>query len=306
MKTNLLVSSDLAAAITRQASRQTAYTIRFLADPPLVNGAYAAYAYFRWVDDSLDAPDSLPVERRAFIRRQRALLERSYQGKPLHGLNSQESLLAGLIRQDDRLHSGLQTYLRHMMLVMEFDVERRGRLISQAELSQYTFWLASAVTECMHYFIGHACPTPHTPARYQAVTAAHITHMLRDTFDDLRAGYYNIPREVVEAHHITPQDIHSQAYCAWVQSRVQAARAGFRAGRAYLSRVANWRCRLAGFAYAARFEWLLNTIEREGFRLRPEYNEKNSLCTGLPVYGSVLGALIRSGMRGLQPHTAQS
>ncbi len=306
MKANLFVSSDFAAAVTRQASRQTAYTIHLLVDRPLVGRAYAAYAYFRWVDDTLDAPDASPAECSAFIARQKMLLERGYQGKPLHGLNIQESLLADLIRQDREPGSGLQTYLRRMMLVMDFDAGRRGRLISQAELTQYTGWLASAVTECMHYFIGHACVAPHTPARYQAVTAAHMTHMLRDTYDDLQAGYYNIPREVVEAHHITPEDVLSDAYRAWVQSRVRAARAGFQVGRAYLSRVANWRCRLAGFAYAARFEWLLNVIEREGYCLRSQYNENQSLLSGLPVYGSVLGALIRSGMIGLQPRAAHS
>lgn len=296
MKTNCPVSPDLAASITRAASRQTDLTIHLLVDRARVADAYAAYAYFRWVDDTLDAPGSLPAERGAFIRRQQSLLERGYQGLPLPGLSAQESLLASLIRQDREPHSGLQTYLCNMMLVMQFDAERRGRLISQAELSQYTFWLASAVTEAMHYFIGHTCPTPHTPSRYLAVTAAHITHMLRDTYDDLQAGYYNVPREVLEAHAITPADVHGRPYREWVRGRVQAARRGFRAGRAYLSQVTSWRCRLAGFAYAARFEWLLDTIEREGFCLRPRYDERKSWRVGLPIYGSVLGSLARSGL----------
>jgi phytoene/squalene synthetase len=89
--------------------------------------------------------------------------------------------------------------------------------------------------------------------------------MLRDTLDDVQAGYYNIPREVLELNHIQPQDIDSKAYRAWVKSRVLLARKYFQAGRGYLARVANPRCRLAGFAYTARFEWLLDTIEREGF-----------------------------------------
>ncbi len=44
----------LAADITRAASKQTYYTIRFLVDRSLVEDAYRAYAYFRWVDDCLD------------------------------------------------------------------------------------------------------------------------------------------------------------------------------------------------------------------------------------------------------------
>jgi phytoene/squalene synthetase len=116
--------------------------------------------------------------------------------------------------------------------------------------------------------------------------------MLRDTFDDVQAGYYNIPREVLEANHMEPQDVEKNAYRAWVKSRVQLARRYFSAGRNYLARVQNPRCRLAGFAYTARFEWLLDTIEREGYCLRPEYNERKSLGTGLLMSWRTLSSMM--------------
>jgi hypothetical protein len=105
--------------------------------------------------------------------------------------------------------------------------------------------------------------------------------MLRDTFDDVQAGYYNIAREVLEANHIGPEDIHHAAYRLWVKSRVGLAREYFKAGRAYFRRVQNPRCRLACFAYIARFDWLLDTFEREGYLLRPHYDERKHLGTGL-------------------------
>ena len=46
---------NLAASITRAASKQTYYTVRFLVDRGRVADAYRAYAYFRWVDDTLDS-----------------------------------------------------------------------------------------------------------------------------------------------------------------------------------------------------------------------------------------------------------
>ena len=49
------MTSHLASVITKAASRQTYYTIRLLVDRPLVDDAFRAYAYFRWVDDVLDA-----------------------------------------------------------------------------------------------------------------------------------------------------------------------------------------------------------------------------------------------------------
>lgn len=284
---------ELAASITRAASRQTYYTIRFLADRDRAANAYRAYAYFRWVDDVLDAGSGSQTGRSAFLHRQKSLLESCYRGKPPCEADLEEWMLIELVRRDTQKDSGLQCYLRHMMAVMAFDAERRGRLVSQAELNEYTRCLASAVTEALHYFIGRDCSAPHDETRYLAVSAAHITHMLRDTFDDLRAGYFNIPRDVLAANHITPQDVHSRAYRAWVRSRVKLARAYFQAGREYLRQVENARCRLAGFAYIARFEWLLNTIEKEGYYLRPQYDERRSFRSGLRMSWLALSSMMK-------------
>ena len=239
--------------------------------------------------------------RTNFLARQKTLLEKCYRGESMQDPTAEEQMLIELVGHDCEKNSGLQSYLRNMMQVMEFDAKRRGRWISQTELNQYTHWLATAVTEAMHYFIGHCCYSPHDETRYLAVTGAHITHMLRDTFDDRQAGYYNIPREVLEANNIQPQDIQSKAYCDWVRGRVNLARKYFQAGRAYLARVKNPRCRLAGFAYTARFEWLLDTIEQEGYFLRPEYRERKSVSTGLRMGVSTLSTWLHPGERKTLP-----
>jgi phytoene/squalene synthetase len=116
--------------------------------------------------------------------------------------------------------------------------------------------------------------------------------MLRDTYDDVQAGYFNIPREVLDANHISPFDVQSDAYRLWVKSRVQLAKNYFAAGRNYLSRVQNPRCRLAGFAYTARFEWLLDTFERESYLLRPQYEERKRLGTGLRMMASAFASMM--------------
>lgn len=285
----------LAASITRSASRQTDFTIRHLTDRDRVGEAYQAYAYFRWVDDALDATLRSQSERDAFIQRQESLLARCYRAEAisLQSLVPEERMLVTLVGSDAQPESGLSIYLKNMMAVMRFDANRRGQLISSAELNQYTFWLASAVTEALHYFIGHGGSSPHDQSRYLAVTAAHVTHMLRDTFDDLRAGYFNIPTEVLEAGHIAPEDVTSDAYRAWVKSRVSLARNYFHAGRAYLNQVESQRCRLAGYAYTARFECLLDTIEHEGFYLRPSYDERRRWDTGLRMGWKTLVSLLK-------------
>jgi phytoene/squalene synthetase len=180
------------------------------------------------------------------------------------------------------------------MAVLVFDAYRRGRLISQQELDEYSRWLATSVTEAMHYFIGHDCASPRTEARYLAVTAAHIAHMLRDACQDTPDGFINIPREFIETHGITAQDFDSSAYRMWVRSRVELARSYFKAGEKYLAQVENTRCRLAGYAYTARFSIVLDAIERNGYLLKANYPECKRPSAALRMSWYVLSLALNS------------
>lgn len=286
------LTPSLARAITKAASQQTYYTIRFLGDRERMLDAYRAYAYFRWVDDVLDTESDSQYDRSIFIYRQKSILEKCYRGEYIHDATLQEQMLVELIKNDRVGGRGLRSYLHKMMAVMIFDAGRRGRLISAYELNKYSSWLATAVTEAMHYFIGHDGYSPENETRYLAVTAAHITHMLRDTFEDMQSGYFNIPAEMLEAGHISPQDVHSKAYRIWVEGRVHLARTYFKAGRDYLNQVENPRCRLAGHAYTAHFESVLDAIEGDGYFLRPSYAECNGLAAFLRARRSIFTPLV--------------
>jgi len=93
-------SKALAASITRAASKQTYYTVRFLVDRDRIPDAYRAYAYFRWVDDRLDRGVTEQSERIAFVDRQRALMDRCYQGEWPLDPTVEERMLVDLIRRD--------------------------------------------------------------------------------------------------------------------------------------------------------------------------------------------------------------
>ena len=270
----MVSTAALAASITKAASKQTYYTIRLLVDRDQVDNAYRAYAYFRWLDDQLDGESLEKSERIALLERQSALIDSCYRGKCQPELSLEERIIVDLIRSDQKHHSGLRSYIQNMMAVMEFDATRRDTLTSEQDLTEYSRHLATAVTEALHYFIGHDCFAPHDETRYLAVTASHITHMLRDMLDDINAGYYNIPRDYLEAHDIAASDVNSAPYRAWVRERVERARDYFQAGREYLARVESMRCRIAGYAYIARFEGVLDAIEKDGYKLRIAYRDR--------------------------------
>lgn len=294
-------SRSLAIDITWTASKQTYYTIRFLVDRELVPDAYRAYAYFRWVDDCLDAETGSLSERIAFVNRQQSLLEACYRREATGNFSLEEQMLVDLVRNDVEKDSTLQSYLRNMMAVMAFDVERRGRLIWQAELSEYSRVLATAVTDALHYFIGHNCSSPRSERRYLAVRGAHVVHMLRDAMEDTPAGYFNIPGEYLVAHDFSIEDVSNPSYRKWVYNRVQLARMYFRIGKDYLAQVKNLRCRLAGFAYIARFEWMLAAIARDGYRLRATYPERKSLRAGSRMLWMTLSSILGLHRLNLEP-----
>ncbi|HEX9037253.1 MAG TPA: squalene/phytoene synthase family protein [Ktedonobacterales bacterium] len=284
----------LAARMTRAASKQAYYTVRALADRDRAEDAYQAYAYFRWVDDLLDQRESERSWRLAFVARQQSLMDRLYEGEHIDDLTIQEQFLSDLIQGDDEPTSGLRSYIRNMMAVMEFDAYRRGQLVGEHALEAYALHLAKAVTDALHYFIGHTNAPPLSASRYQAALGAHITHMLRDTFDDVALGYFNIPREVLDAGGVSPYELDSAPYHAWVRRRVERARACFAAGDEYLRETPSLRCRLAGYAYMARFTGVLDAIERDGYRLRPAYPDASGLTHGLRTAGAVgVHALLR-------------
>ncbi|HEY1389948.1 MAG TPA: squalene/phytoene synthase family protein, partial [Ktedonobacterales bacterium] len=133
----------------------------------------------------------------------------------------------------------------------------------------------------------HEHAPPYGEARYLSAMAAHITHMLRDTFEDITAGYFNVPGELLASHGIDERDVASKPYRDWVRGRVRLARDYFAVGARYLDQVKSARCRTAGYAYMARFMGVLDAIEHEEYQLRPAYPEFKRVGYGLRMASSV-------------------
>jgi phytoene/squalene synthetase len=286
-------TAALARSITRAGSKQAYYTARLMADNDLVSDFYRAYAYFRWVDDTIDVSSQSNDERISFIRRQRELIDCLYRNQLLDDLTPEEEMAADLISHDRGENSGLQSFIRNMLVIIEFDACRKGRLISQQELTWYSNCLGKSVTDGIQYFIGNGRPYPVSDGRCLAAIAAHITHLLRDMLMDAANGFINIPCEYLEAHGISPEDVDSPPFRAWVRGRVDQARQYFCEGKRYLDQLDVWRCKIVGYWYCARFEGVLDAIERDGYILRAVYNERYKLSTLLKIAWLGLSVTLR-------------
>jgi phytoene/squalene synthetase len=276
-------TAALAHQITWQSSKQSYLTACLLADRDLVDDCLRAYAYFRWADDAVDLADYSRAEGTAFIERQQVLIDRLYRGEQPDDLCLEERMLADLITHDRGPDSGLRSFIYNFMAVIAFDVGRRGQPVSRAELDAYTNCLGTAVMDGLLYFIGNDHPYPKTSDRNLAVIGAHLTHMLRDTLEDLPTGFVNIPAEDLQSRGLQLGDVNCEAFQAWVRERVNRARDCIECGKRYIDSLDVLRCKLAGYLYCARFERILKAIERDGYRLRSEYPERHSLDAWLEM-----------------------
>lgn len=276
-------SAELAQSITRAGSKQTYYTARLMVDKDLVDDFYRAYAYFRWIDDVIDVTSQSDDERFRFITRQKKLIDGLYHKEWVENLTAEEDILKDLINNDRGENSGLQSFIRNMFAIIEFDAIRKQRLISAEELNWYVNTLGKSVTDGLLYFIGNGNNYPESDNRYQAGIAAHISHLLRDMHQDIADGFINIPQEYLEEHQLNPTEMDTPYYKAWIKERVELARANFDEGKRYLDQLDVLRCKIVGHWYCARFEVVLDTIEQDGYTLRKDYQERRRISTWLKI-----------------------
>ncbi len=293
-------SAELARQITRASSKQTYYTARLMVDQDLESDCFRAYGYFRWVDDMVDVDCQSKRERIVFILRQKELFERLYRAETCADMNPEEEILADLIRNDRGKCYRLRSYIRNFLAIIEFDAERKDRMITQDELDWYASTLGKAVTDGIQYFVCNGYPYPESENRYLAATGAHIVHMLRDMADDIQSGYFNIPSEKIEFNQKNVLQFDSPLMRFWVEARVQQARQYFSEGKKYLDELSILRCRIVGYWYCARFENLLDTIEHDGYVLRSTYKNPNKLITWLKFAGIALAQIWQHALHHIQ------
>ena len=276
-------TASLAKGITWEGSKQSYFTARWMVDNELRDDAFRAYGYFRWADDVIDISSQTDNERIAFVKRQRELIDALYNGEDFDDLSPEETIIASLIEHDQDVNSGLRSYILNMLAILEFDAHRWGKRITEAEFLWYSKSLAKSVIDGLQFFINNGHPYPKTEDRYYSAIAAHITHMLRDMVCDTKEGYINIPHEYLKAHGISPEDMDSPPFRAWVKSQVDLAREYFKVGKRYIKQIDVLRYKIVCYWYCTRFDSILEAIERDGYCLRAEYPEQKSFFNWLKI-----------------------
>jgi phytoene/squalene synthetase len=291
------MKNKLARSITRKSSKQSYYTAKFMVDNCLEEDCYRAYSYFRWVDDVVDTTCQTRDQRVSFIQRQKILVDQLFDKQRPDDLTAEEEIIADLIQNNCEDNSKLRSYIVNFLAIIEFDAHRKGRLITQNELTWYSKRLGIAVTDAIQYFICNGHPYPEDEAQYLAATAAHMVHMLRDMREDVAEGYINIPREYLEQYNIEPGDFESPAMRNWVKSQIELAKRYSSAGKRYLDGLDVLRCKIVGYWYCLRFEGVIKTIEKEGYILRTHYPKQYMLFSYLRFAWMGISISVRHAFR---------
>jgi phytoene/squalene synthetase len=264
-----------------------------MVDSDLVDDALRAYAYFRWVDDFVDLHSQTKAESTSFTARQKEIIDSLFRGDRPPDLAPEEEMIADMIECHRMQESGLHSYIRKMMGIIDFDAHRRGTLISGEKLAWYSQTLGSSVVDAIQFFIGRKHSYPEANERYQAGIAAHIAHMLRDMRQDIADGFVNIPREYLDLYDLKPDDFEHPTFRAWVRRRVDQARIMFQQGKHYLDTLKVLRVRIVGDWYAARFDGVLDTIESDDYVLREDYGNRRRLGNWLRMASVAVSTTVR-------------
>lgn len=269
--TDMIPTHSLATSLTWKGSKLTYLIGRLLVDRRLKGDFFRAYAYFRWLDDMIDETGIPQTRRMQIVARQSALIRSLFSdAAPVSDLCPEEEMLVRLVGHPHNHGDRLRSFTENMFAIIEFDAHRKDRQITTPELDWYSERLSQSVVDGLQYFIGNDHDYPESEHKYSAAHAAHITHLLRDTVQDIANGFINIPQDVLIQPSLNA--LADDALRAWVKDRVGLARRLFQEGRSYIQTIQVRRCRLASHLYCTQFERILDTIERDRYVLRSAYH----------------------------------
>jgi phytoene/squalene synthetase len=263
-----MVQTDkLARQIVFKSSWETYFIILLLADHGMVDDAFKACAYFRWVDDQIDTHLKSRKKRLSFLAKQKEIIDLSYKQIEAEVNAPEEQLIVDLIKNDRIPNSLLKSYINNFFLVLQFDAKRKWKKTTLKDLLWYSKTIGKAVTDCILHFIENKINYNFSPSIYKAAIAAHMIHMLRDFKEDIKTGFINIPKEYIYKNSINIKDVTDYQIKSWVKEIVVQAKSNFSEGKAYILHMKGFKRKIAAILYCHRFEPMLHAIEENDYIL---------------------------------------
>lgn len=163
------------------------------------------YAYFRWFDDIVDSLKLRPEESRFVIERQKRFLTQLYSQDFPEELSTEELFLAHLAKFDKTHGKNIRRDLKTLIGCLEFDADRRGRIISSKELERY-------VDDNVISYVNISAAILNIKSSLKEglidiSRAGFVMDYIFDLREDMALGYINIPAEDIEKYRIELDDV---------------------------------------------------------------------------------------------------
>ena len=180
------------------------------------------YAYFRWFDDIVDSLRLGPEESKFVLERQKRFLTQLYSQELPEELSTEELFLAHLVKFDKIHGKDIGGDLGALISCLEFDANRRGKIISTRELERYVgdnvisyINIASAILNLKDSL---------KKDLIDISRAGFVMDYIFDLREDMNLGYVNIPLEDIERYKIELGDLNSDVLRTWVRDKVENLR----------------------------------------------------------------------------------
>lgn len=259
--------------IAAQSTRSETPTVFFLTRILLPKYKFLifcyCYTYFRWLDDFIDGEDFSRAELVPFMDDQKKLITSVFNdcsNVEARG-NLYEQLLICFIKQS--IQNGLNIYspVMRMFSALEFDVNRRFLLSTKASLDAYSYNLGTAYIGFFYSLMVKNDESNQESIKFWAGYAAHLVHIIRDFFQDLSQGFFNISFEDMTRLNVSLTDLKTIEEYHWISDLSKRAWKYFYLGLYEISRIPNWRFRLLAYALSAKYMLLLEQIRSNCYRI---------------------------------------
>lgn len=178
--------------------KKLAYALLFGAD---WRYSMLGYAYLRCFDNVVDIEQDEAISLE-MMAEQRGLMAAAYEGTlEREGLDVPIRYGLPFFAWDRDRGAPLRPQFEAFLDTLEFDIRRRGRVPSAAELDGYFLTTGRAFLRCLAYFSSGKPELP-DPCLDLGSRAYLCADALMDLEEDLAVGLINIPPEVVEEYAI--------------------------------------------------------------------------------------------------------
>ena len=253
------MTAEEAYATCREIARSEARNFYYgfvLLPPDRRAGIYAAYAFSRRCDDSVDGPEALPDKMRAVAER-RAELDACYAGAP----PPDDAVLVALA-DTVRRFAIPRRHLDDLLEGVEMDLTVR-RYADFAALKLYCDRVAGAVGLVSLHVFGFRDPAAPGHAADLGV-ALQIVNIMRDVAEDAARDRIYLPLDEMAAHGVEEEDVltgrATPEFRALMRDQARRARGFFARGERLLP-LLDRRARMCVAMLAGLYAEILEEIE---------------------------------------------